>query len=399
MNIKFIVLVVLIITSANNIIKAQQNDVTDEKYSVIMPDNYQNEGKSYPLVVCYQNQITDSIFQGYANKAQTIILQFDNAPDTTLKLEFLKGKIIKIMHDFNIAKDKIYLLGVNQNIKETVKIQEAMSYYFAATAYITSNQHKYTLLNDSLKLSNSIKLYFFDAIDHNALDTVHKLFLQNYLWALEVKKISEDAITLRKVDDKDDKNNWQISLSYGQWYFDNSAKSKEKSSLEFPGNMGAWNLSGARYLSEHLSININLGILIKKIEPPRPDVFSILGGANVEIEGGGIFLMPVSAGMDYFFMKQRFRPYAGVGFGVVPATYRYVEASGNLSNGINRNEYKFNSSAPFVELSSGFIYRTGKHVQLGLNCDYLQSKDFNENIGGYKAYNGFKASLVFSVAF
>ena len=188
-------------------------------------------------------------------------------------------------------------------------------------------------------------------------------------------------------------------LFRSQFYFNNSAKSKEKSILEFPKNMGVWNLSCARYLSEHLSVNANFGVLIKKIEPPRPDVFSVINGANIDVEGGGLFLIPISFGMDYYFLKQRFRPYAGFSIGIVPAKYKYIEASGNISNGINRNEFEFNSNATFVELSSGFIYRTGKNVQLGLNCDYLQSKDFNENIGGYKAYNGFKISVIFSVVF
>jgi hypothetical protein len=34
------------------------------------------------------------------------------------------------------------------------------------------------------------------------------------------------------------KNNWQISLSYGQWYFNNSAKSNDETILDFPNNMG-----------------------------------------------------------------------------------------------------------------------------------------------------------------
>ena len=226
------------------------------------------------------------------------------------------------------------------------------------------------------------------------------LYAQNYEWEIDKHKITEQE-EKRELDSLlvHLKNNWQLSLSYGQWYFDNSAKSKEKSLIEFPKNMSAWNFSIARYLSEHLSVNANLGIIIKLAQPPRPDVFSIFNGAEVEIEGGGIILMPISVGMDYFFLKQRFRPYAGLSVGAVPARYKYVEASGNLSNGINKNERKFNNTAPFAELSSGFIYRTGKKVQLGLNCDYLQSKVFKENIGGYKAYNGFKISASYSVVF
>ena len=398
MNVNLTVFVVLIITSSCDMIKAQKQNFIDKKYAVIIPDDYQREGKSYPLVVCYQNQITDSLFQRHANKTQTVILQFYNATDTTLKSEFLKETILKTMHDFNIAKGKIYLLGVNQNINKTAEIHDAMNYYFAATAYITNDQDKYTSLKNTLKLNNNTKLYFMDAIDNNALETAHSLFLQHYLWELEVEKLMEEAVSYKVVVDKDTKKNWQASISYGQWYFDNSAKSKKESFLEFSKNMGAWNLSCARYFKERLSVNVNLGILVKKIEP-IPDVASILGGADVEIEGGGIFFMPVSLGMDYAFMKQRFRPYAGFGLGIVPARYKYVEASGNIADGINRVEKKFNSNVPFVEISTGFNYRTGKNTKLGLNCDYIQSKEFSENIGGFKAYNGFKASVVFSILF
>lgn len=260
---------------------------------------------------------------------------------------------------------------------------------------ITKKKHKMCNKTNFLKTS-ILKVIIIAIIVHCG----SLLYAQNYAWEIDKEKRREierkrelDSLMVHL------KNNWQFSLSYGQFYFNNSAKSKDKSLLAFPKQMGVWNLSCARYLSEHLSVNANFGILIKKIKPPRPNVFSILGGADVEIEGGGILLVPVSVGMDYFFLKQRFRPYAGFSVGVVPAKYKYIEGSGNISVGIHKNEYKFNSNAPFIELSSGFIYRTGKNVQLGLNCDHLQSKDFNENIGGYKAYNGFKVSVVFSVVF
>lgn len=103
--------------------------------------------------------------------------------------------------------------------------------------------------------------------------------------------------------------------------------------------------------------------------------------------------------MNYFFSKQRFRPYTGCSVGNVAAKYKFVQASGNLSNSINREEFKFNSNAPFVEFSSGFIYRMGKKVQLGLEGEYIKSKDFNQNIGGYKAYTGFKLSVSYAYLF
>lgn len=103
--------------------------------------------------------------------------------------------------------------------------------------------------------------------------------------------------------------------------------------------------------------------------------------------------------MDSYFLKKSFRPFAGFSVGIVPTMYKYVEAKGNISNGIIRNEIEFNSNAPFVEISTGFMYRTGKNIQMGLNADYNQSKEFNKNIGGYRAFSGFKLSVLFSVMF
>jgi hypothetical protein len=397
MNRKQVVLIVMIIAGISNPIMAQSNHGVDIKYSVTRPDDFQPVGKSYPLIVCYQNQSTDSLFQHFAKQAQTIILQIDNTPGITWNPDSLKAVIQRIMYAFPVAKDKIYLLGVNENIDKTSEIQAAMDYYFAATAYITSNPNTYTLLSNNLQLNNSIKLYLVDSIDHNALNIAHQQFLKHYLWAFNMEKMSVDAIKLKVVSVQEDKYNWQISLSYGQWYFANSAKAREKAILDFPQKMGVWNLSFARVLSEHISVNANWGVLLKKIEPPGLNIFSILAGDSVDIEGCGIFFMPISVGMDYFFLKKRFRPYAGIGFGIVPARYKFIEGAGSLSNGINRNERDFKSNAPFVELSAGFVYRPGKNIQWGLNGDYVRSREFSENIGGYKAFNGFKVSAVFSV--
>lgn len=396
---KQIVLIILIITSFSNIIKAQQNNVGNKNYSVIIPDEYQNQGKSYPLIVCLQNQATDSLLKQYAKHTQTIILQFHNNPGIIWDTDSLKAIIQRTMYAFSVAKDKIYLLGVNENIPKTSDIYAAMDYYFAATALITNNPNTYKLLQDELKLNNSIKLYLFDSIDLNALNLAHEQFQKHYLWGFDIEKMSEDAIKLKVVSVQEDKHKWQISLSYGQWNFANSAKAREKAILDFPQRIGAWNLSFARNLSDHISINANLGLLFTKIVPKSLNIFSILAGDSVDVEGGGIFFMPISIGMDYYFLKNRFRPYAGFGLGVVPARFKFIEGTGNLSNGINRNERNLKSNAPFVELSAGFVYRPGKNIQWGLSGDYVCSKEFIENIGGYKAFNGFKVSAIFSVAF
>lgn len=399
MGIKQFFLAAFLTANFSNIITAQQKNSVNDWYSLRIPDDYQNVGKSYPLIVSYRSQATDSLFQHYVKINQSIILQLEDTTNKPLEADSLKLVINKIVHNYASLKDRIYLIGIETNIKKTTEIQEALSYYFAATAYITTNPNTYILLKDTIKKNKHVRLYLFDAIDYNALDSVHNFLLEKYLLGLEVESISEDAVKLNfnQTKDKIDKN--QLSLSYGQLNFDNSARSRKESFLKFPKTMGAWQLSYSRKFHKSLWANINLGILIKKIEPPRPDIFSIINGADVDVEGGGIVLLPVSVGMDYFFLKRRFRPYTGVNIGIIPARYKYVEAFGNLSNGINRNEYEFNSKAPFAELSTGFVYRTGSNTQFGLNFDYVKSRNFVDDIGGYKAYGGVKVSLLFSVVF
>lgn len=394
-----IILLVLLSVPLCNISNAQESNVLADKYSVTIPDNYQNQGKSYSLIVHYKDKAIESLLQQYANTNQTIILQLNDSAVSTWVPDTLKVIIQQTIHDFSIARDKIYLLGMNENIEKTVEMCKSLNYYFAATTYITSNERTFNFFKDRLKLNDSVKLYFFDAIDLNVLGTIHQHFLDNYLWAIDVKKVSEDAIRFNfdKSNDKENKN--QLSLSYGQWCFDNAVKSNNNTLLEIPNNMGFWNLSFARYLTKSLTVKCKVGIITKKIEPPRPDFFSVINGVNVNIEGGGILLMPISVGMDSYFLKKRFRPFAGFSVGIVPTMYKYVEAKGNISYGIIRNEIEFNSNAPFVEISTGFIYRTGKNIQMGLNADYNQSKEFNENIGGYRAFSGFKISMLFSVMF
>jgi hypothetical protein len=76
-----------------------------------------------------------------------------------------------------------------------------------------------------------------------------------------------------------------------------------------------------------------------------------------------------------------------------------MEVSGNISSGIDQNEQKFNSRAPFYEISSGINYRAGKNMQLGVNVDYINSSEFKNDIGGYKRYNGIKTMGTLSIIF
>jgi outer membrane protein W len=230
--------------------------------------------------------------------------------------------------------------------------------------------------------------------------SINTLFAQNYEWEIEKHRRRElenkkelDSLLVHL------KNKWQISLISGRWIFNNSAKSSLANTLEFPNSMNVWNLSFARFISESISVNANIGIQTKKVEPEQPNFFSIINGDNIEIEGGGINFIPISIGIDYYFLKGRFRPYLGIGIGSVSAKAKLVEASGNIYDGIDQVELESSSQVPFIEISPGFAYRAGKNIQLGLNCDYAQSKDFGTNIGGFSKYSGIKITGMFSVVF
>jgi hypothetical protein len=68
-------------------------------------------------------------------------------------------------------------------------------------------------------------------------------------------------------------------------------------------------------------------------------------------------------------------------------------------SGINKSEYNYNTNEPFVELSTGFEYSIGKNFRLGLSFDYHKSKDFDVDLADFKAYNGFKISLISTFIF
>lgn len=232
------------------------------------------------------------------------------------------------------------------------------------------------------------------------LHTGGLLFAQNREWELDkIERLEKEK--QRELDSLmvQLSENWQLSLSFGQYFFDNSIPSTEEALLEFPRNASVWNLSFSKYLSESIAINADFGIHLKKIKPSRPDLSLVLNGQDIEIDGGGVLFVPMSIGMDYFLMKQRFRPYLGLSLGRVSGRFTYVEGSGNINVGFNRDEFTVKSTQPFVEFSTGFIYRTAKNTQLGFSCDYTRSGQFSNVIGTYKEYNGLAISAVLAILF
>lgn len=227
------------------------------------------------------------------------------------------------------------------------------------------------------------------------------LFAQDYEWEIdkikkreEKKKIELDSLMVHL------KNKWEISLNYGQWFFNNKAKSTEEELFFLPQNMGVWSFTLSRHFSERIAVNVKVGIQKKQIKPEQPNIISIIGsGGDVDIEGSGAGFVPIGIGMDYFFLKERFHPYAGLKLGIVLAQSQYTLVEGNVSSSIDRTEYMFNGSARFYEMTSGFMYRLSKNVQTGININYVNSTDFEEKVGGYSRYNGFTIAGIFAIVF
>jgi hypothetical protein len=221
------------------------------------------------------------------------------------------------------------------------------------------------------------------------LFTYSELYSQEREWALDV--IERQEKEKQRVEDSlitHFKNNWDVSLSYGRWYFHNSSRSTTDELFFLSQSMGLWNLSLGRYFTESLRVNLAAGVQIEKFEPDPINFNSVLSGSNIELEGGGIFFLPLSAGLDYFFLKERFRPYLGMGLGNVVARSKFVTVSGSLSTAVDQDEYEVKGNTPFYTLTSGFIYRTGKYVQMGANIEYANSRSFKEKVGGYSRYHG-----------
>jgi hypothetical protein len=116
-----LILTVIILCYSYSLI-AQETIQYSEDYSIILPSDYPKEGKEYPLIVCYKNQSFDSLLQSFATKNQLIILQLNFPSDSAFESE-TKRIIINTRADYSIYRDKIFLIGINQNIRETVKLK------------------------------------------------------------------------------------------------------------------------------------------------------------------------------------------------------------------------------------------------------------------------------------
>ena len=224
------------------------------------------------------------------------------------------------------------------------------------------------------------------------------LFLSNNLVAQqkpksEVDKILEYEARKEIIYDsilKHVAKKWEISVGYGVWTFMNSSKSDNpEEPFYLPSGMSHWNFLLAWHITEKNSIDLSVGIQQKKNIPPQPNIFQIIGGYNIEIEGSGGGFVPIKLGTTFYPKPGRFRPFVGTNAGLLIAKSQYTEAKGNRFDGITRTDYIMKGKVPVLGLSTGFDYRAGEYVSFNICTEYNISGKFDEPIGGYNMYHGF----------
>lgn len=189
------------------------------------------------------------------------------------------------------------------------------------------------------------------------------------------------------------KNRFTIGVNYGQWYFAGSSKIVDNETIIiFPGNSGVLKFYISYWFLKHFSLKLNLNYFSVKDVPPRPDIGSILDGEDINIEGSGAGMIPLSLNLQYSFFNKKFRPYVLAGAGIVAAQSQHTKVTGNISNGINREDFEQKEKAYFCQLGSGISYCPDKYVKYNLNINYSLSADFNEPIAGMKNCRGFDFS-------
>lgn len=194
------------------------------------------------------------------------------------------------------------------------------------------------------------------------------------------------------------KGNWQVSVQYGLSILSNPAPFGENGTLKFPGVNNSWKLSVMHFPSESFSLEAKFAFEYDRLAPDI-DRQSILNGATLDAEGGALSLIPISLEANYYIKRKRFRPYLGIGIGFLRVNSILINATGTISSGIDQEETRYSSSAPFLAVATGFYYRSTQRVQLGLHLNSYRSGPFSESIAGFDNYQGVQVNGSLSLLF
>tara|TARA_R110002050_G_scaffold300779_1_gene472580 strand:+ start:2896 stop:3663 length:768 start_codon:yes stop_codon:yes gene_type:complete len=193
---------------------------------------------------------------------------------------------------------------------------------------------------------------------------------------------------------------WEIAVGYGSLLFMEASKSTKKEEPFFlPNGLITWQLDVTWHFQNKLAANFNFGIQQEKNIPPTPNLFAILGGGELEIEGSGGGFFPVKGSILYYPFKNRLQLFYGAGLGMVMGKSQYTEVRGNIFDGITKTDFIYQDKVPFLGITAGCGYQTGNLFRFVLKTDYAVSTKFKETVGGFTRYHGFtvlaQASIIF----
>lgn len=196
------------------------------------------------------------------------------------------------------------------------------------------------------------------------------------------------------------KSKWEVSIGYGVLQFiDNATLKSDDDYVKFPDQMSILSSSLTKHFLENYSANIYVGVQINKNLPPNPNIFSVLAGDDIRIEGSGGGFFPMGIGIKRYLLQSKLRPYIQLQGGIVMGNSQYTLAEGNIFDGVIRTDHKSESNVMHGIISTGFDYNLMKKYNINLNIGYNHSGDFKQRIGGYNNYNGLQLNTSFSIIF
>lgn len=227
---------------------------------------------------------------------------------------------------------------------------------------------------------------------------IPSLYAQDYEW--EIDKIERREQKKKKELDSlmvHLKNRWELSISNGRWFFQGNVRSTEEEYFFLPDNMGIWQFSVGWHFAEKWFTGITAGIQQKKNVPAQPNIFDVISGEEITVEGSGGGFVPLYLELKYQLTDKRLRPYVSFAGGAVMAQSQYTLVEGNIFDGITKTDYSLEDRARIIGIGSGVDYRWGKNTGLSINLSYHMSENFEEPIGGYISYKGFHFEFKFLI--
>ena len=143
--------------------------------------------------------------------------------------------------------------------------------------------------------------------------------------------------------------------------------------------------------------DLSFGFQLIRELPPTPNIFSVIRGEDIRIEGGGGAYIPIELGIKYYLSEKRFRPLLGLGVGTVLARSTFTQATGNIVDGIVRTDIEAEARVGIFRLNTGFDYRASLGTILSVYATQYFSQAFEIPIGRNPNYEGLAIQVGFSV--